>query len=923
MMKKRIFAWLVACACVLTSFAGAAFTDAAQIDATEAVQMLSSLEIVGGYADGSYKPNATVTRGEMAKMIYAVCLGTSDASAYQDVSTDFTDISGHWARGYIKYCQLNNILAGRTATRFAPDETVTGSEAAKMLLVVMGYDPARAGLTGTAWEQSTLALAADAHLLDDVNCDFTAALPRQYAAQLLYNAIDGNCVTWSKDAESYDALDKDGLKRTVGEKYLGMYTSVGTLVKVQADSITIVQNDEDLSDSSSTLTTFSNVSQDYTGLLGHRIRVMNKNDKVNQVLGVYETDGSTCVTVNHADIKQNGTGIKCNDIKYDLNTDGIKIYQDGAYDKKITAGSDLVDTQSPDQIILVDSNDDGDLELALVQPYLVAPVTTVSKKSIKAGGVEYKFADDNIQSGIAKDDYVIITHNGYNDQYDIVKATKRTGTVVSVKGDADPYDIYNIDGTEYARAAENYAMNEIKGGETVEYILVNHVLFYTKSTSEVTSTAFSNVAMVLGLDTNLNGNQAKLLFMDGSTKIVTVAEGTNLGFSDLVKGNFYEIMVGSNDSYYFDPLTTSENYYSNYTAVDNGLISGWSGSKPSGGKPITKSAYKGVTLAPTASVILYAAGGNSFQIVGANQYTNLFTAEDSVIVSGGGLAAFMQTAQTDKEEDTVYLMAVAVSKMPDLENDGYGYIVSDSVLTSKTTLSYTFWDGERYHSVLEQIGDSDLEATDRLRGMVIGYTDIDSDGTISNVACYGSEGDGMYIRPLKAVSGTALTYAIQSEDKTFTMDSSTKVLYVDSGAQLADEIGQTSGTVQTAQTTGGYTYPNTMLIPKGTAGVALLVVDVRNKLDVPGLYVSVYTKKISNGKTKATISGADSVMMGDSLTVTLKDTKGATKLITLQNAVFADTGLATKTVTLEAKQEVTYTIAADGNGEVNLTLADV
>ena len=76
-------------------FAGAAFTDQADIKTDEAVDMLVALCVINGYTDGSFKPNDTVTRAEMAKMIYVVRTGKSDASAYNDDKTTFTDINGH------------------------------------------------------------------------------------------------------------------------------------------------------------------------------------------------------------------------------------------------------------------------------------------------------------------------------------------------------------------------------------------------------------------------------------------------------------------------------------------------------------------------------------------------------------------------------------------------------------------------------------------------------------------------------------------------------------------------------------------------------------------------------------------------------------------------------------------------------------
>ena len=97
---KKVLALVLAFACAFTMFAGAAFTDSADIKVdTEVVDTLVSLGVVNGYDDGSFKPNGTVTRAEMAKMIYVLRTGNSDASAYNDDKTSFTDIGSHWARG--------------------------------------------------------------------------------------------------------------------------------------------------------------------------------------------------------------------------------------------------------------------------------------------------------------------------------------------------------------------------------------------------------------------------------------------------------------------------------------------------------------------------------------------------------------------------------------------------------------------------------------------------------------------------------------------------------------------------------------------------------------------------------------------------------------------------------------------------------
>ena len=182
-------------------FAGAAFTDSADIKATEAVNMLSALGVINGYTDGSFKPNDTVTRAEMAKMIYVLRTGSDKATAYENATTKFTDIKGHWAAPYIKYCEAMGIIAGKSATKFDPDATVTGEETAKMLLVTIGYDAAKAGLVGTAWAQKSTALATENGLLEDVDASLGLALPRQWAAQMIYNAVDADTVSYNADGQ--------------------------------------------------------------------------------------------------------------------------------------------------------------------------------------------------------------------------------------------------------------------------------------------------------------------------------------------------------------------------------------------------------------------------------------------------------------------------------------------------------------------------------------------------------------------------------------------------------------------------------------------------------------------------------------------------------------------------------------------------
>ena len=240
---KKVLALVLAFACAFTMFAGAAFTDEADIQSKDAVNMLTALGVIDGYDDGSFQPDGTVTRAEMAKMIFVVRNNTIDDSAYKNISSKLTDISGHWAEGYVKFCESQGIIAGKTETTFDPDAVVTGTEAAKMLLVLAGYEPSKAGLEGATWETNTLKYAGAAGILDDVGSGLSSGLPRQYAAQMIYNTLDTNRVKWSTDSNSFDDILNGGVKETVGAAYMGLVYDVGSLISVDKDSLTIALND--------------------------------------------------------------------------------------------------------------------------------------------------------------------------------------------------------------------------------------------------------------------------------------------------------------------------------------------------------------------------------------------------------------------------------------------------------------------------------------------------------------------------------------------------------------------------------------------------------------------------------------------------------------------------------------------------------
>jgi uncharacterized repeat protein (TIGR02543 family) len=110
------------------------FTDLDQIGewALNAVAQAVQAGIISGYEDGSFRPDARINRGEMAKMI-------ANALNLEDKSADFTEFADDtaipdWAKGAAAALSKRGIMVGREGNQFVPGGQATRAEAVKALL---------------------------------------------------------------------------------------------------------------------------------------------------------------------------------------------------------------------------------------------------------------------------------------------------------------------------------------------------------------------------------------------------------------------------------------------------------------------------------------------------------------------------------------------------------------------------------------------------------------------------------------------------------------------------------------------------------------------------------------------------------------------------------------------------------------------
>ena len=99
-----------------------------------AVSTMTKAGIVDGYPDGTFRPDAPITRAEMAKII-------SLFAKLDKSESRFSDIAGHWAEAYIRLAAGNGWIAGYPDGTFGPQRNITRAETMTLVNRVLNRQP--------------------------------------------------------------------------------------------------------------------------------------------------------------------------------------------------------------------------------------------------------------------------------------------------------------------------------------------------------------------------------------------------------------------------------------------------------------------------------------------------------------------------------------------------------------------------------------------------------------------------------------------------------------------------------------------------------------------------------------------------------------------------------------------------------------
>ena len=573
---KRVLSLALASVMVVSMMvigAGAAnfddFSDKDEIVNKEAVSVLVELGVLAGKDDGSYDPTGIITRGEMAKIICVVLNKGQDPNLGSVSSNTYTDTVGHWAAPYIEYCTTLGIVAGKGDGTFAPNDTVTASEASKMLLVALGYNAQFESMVGSNWAVATNVLANRNGLYDGLTLDVSAGLTRDNAAQMMYNALDAKVVEYeyavipSGDSISSIATAKyrDG-EPTMLEYVFDAVKVTGIVLANEYGTVDNTKNAQKEGETWIKVTNNTTSNPEQSKLGDGKYNFATDMDLLGKKIDFYAIPGTSSVP---AQAKILGSAIVSSEnTVVTLTSGGTKSIEDRlkSEDMKVAGATYVTNYTEFDkfagttktvngvEIVAIDNDDDGVADYVLQNFEVFGKVTSYNTKddgtiTISAPNAEtgYSFWDgsEGVKTyskksvkmddaadvigfeDVAKDDYVFV-------QEICGKLYVRKAEAVELTPSSTQGDNFKADGTTYKKAGTMDKINEAGKTKLNEAVEIGEA-------ANVYLDAYGYVVYITDVDTTLDylyitsvsynevdGARAKVVFADGSTDTITVSK---------------------------------------------------------------------------------------------------------------------------------------------------------------------------------------------------------------------------------------------------------------------------------------------------------------------------------------------------------------------------------------------------------------
>ncbi len=353
----------------------------------KAVGELGKLGIINGYEDGTFRPDNTITRGEIAKIIITF-MGQAEI-AYDTLPSGFADVDGvnHWAKKYVKLAADQKIVNGYPDGTFMADHPVKYTEIVKMLVCMLGYGRVAESRTseGSAWYAGYINVAAEEGILKNaaVNAveDYAS---RGTVAILTYNCLD--VVPAMIDA-SGNTIVGDG--QTALEKFLGKSQITGVVTGISQTGLTTGNTGLDKREITVKTKDGEKMYQvpdgvDTMRLLGRKIKAYTQKGDDGEI------DEISRITVDNTESWEYKPGMHIQTLREDrfafyssddaLTTvlfDDLSVIYNGKYDSTFTLAE--IEALNTGSIVFICHDGDGMAEVALVTVYETFVVNSAEK----------------------------------------------------------------------------------------------------------------------------------------------------------------------------------------------------------------------------------------------------------------------------------------------------------------------------------------------------------------------------------------------------------------------------------------------------------------------------------------------------------------------------------------------------------------
>ena len=810
-MKKflsLVLALVMTMSLVTVSAGAKDFTDNSKINYKEAVDVMSAAKVIDGYAEGDFRPSATLTRGAAAKIICNLILGPTTASALVADAAPYKDVpTNHTFAGYIAYCQKEGIISGYADGTFRPAASLTGYAFMKMLLGALGYDAEVEQYTGANWSINVAKRALNIGLDDDLVGEFNGvkAVNREEACLYALNTLTADMVEY--DAKT--TVSTNGTTVVIaGSKAKEMVNNGNTDGKV-FDKDGVMQFAEKYFDN----LTVKTGSDDFS-------RPANVWKLKAEEIGTYTNtpDATYTKKVENGDIyKDLGLGSK-------IEAKDVSVYEDGVKKTNTVAiekGDDTKVGNSGNGVLTeVFYDDDADtVTVTQINTYVGsinktvkatdkkdAYVVVTAEGPVPSQGFDNEFETDE---KFEDDAYVLYTYSLTAKEIKSVEAAKKVEGTVTVaensKTDLDEKKALTIDGTRYKAAVkvggEDIGEVSVKQDYTI-YLDSYGYMIYVEENEEI-----GDYALVLqtAAKSDFVGKKAELLFTDGTTKTVTTEKNYHEGTNAIADNTIVTYKVDSDGVYTLREVASTKASY-----VDNSAALNLKNDKAGIGvdtKTINGTSNNGVVTANSATVFVVRDTDDTDDYTaytGIKNAPTINTTSGTTTATKAGVYYYCKTgkmvtvmfimpgANVNVEDESSNALFIAVDSVDNLihDNDGDYYVfnavINGEIKTVKVDQNVKVVNAAGVTTTLTSA------QTKNVDGLFKGYS-VDKYGIITTLRAY----DAYSANTDKKVALTGVgidkvskEYTVKLDtanvEQVITCDDNMKVYYVDEDGNISE-----------------------------------------------------------------------------------------------------------------------------------------